>query len=316
MRAFFSSLGASVDWEPETQTAIGKRGSVTVRIPIGSARPTINSRIKSIDVAAQIIDGRTYIPLRFVGEALGDDVQWDGSTRSITITRIEAVDGETEERDGQEPVESLSVWMGADWEAVHEGGGQTVTIHVTVADNHGYRVEGAHVSFFAEAFEAGERHGQLSQSKTTTDELGQARVTYTTLATDDQRFVTIKVSVGKDVGDDYIMEFGELQIVAADWSAKVSGVVTDPFTGTPLEGIPVHFQRYDLNRRSIGFTETDTEGRYAATVPTGHYGISFEEMEIRDEIAVNISAPGETYTVNNNKGILKGVVTGVPPGKR
>lgn len=180
----------------------------------------------------------------------------------------------------------------------------------------GYLVEGAHVYFFAEAFEAGERDGQLSQSEITTDETGQARVTYTTLATDDQRFVTIRISVGKDVGDDYIEEFGELQIIAADRASKVNGVVTDPFTGAPLEGICVHFQRYDLNRKSIGFTETDAKGCYAATVPTGHYGISFEEMEIRDEIAVNISNPGEGYTVNNNKGILKGIVTGVSPGKQ
>lgn len=314
MRAFFESLGASVDWEPETQTAIGTRGDITVRIPIGSTRPTINRRIETIDVAAQIIDGRTYIPLRFVGEAFGDDVQWDAATRSITITRVEPTDVDTEERDEQKSVESLSIWIEADREVVSEGGGQTVTVNVTVADNQGYLVEGAHVSFFAEAFEAGERDGQLSQSEVITNELGQARVTYTTLAADDRRFVTIQISVGKDVGDDYVMEFRKLQIIAADRAAKVSGVVNDPFTGAPLEGVHIHFQRYDLDSRSIGFTETDAEGRYAATVPTGHYGLSFD-MVIRDQISVNISTPGETYTVNNNKGILKGVVTGVPPGK-
>lgn len=313
MRAFFESLGASVDWEADTQTAVGTRGDVTVRIPIGSTRPTVNRRVVTIQVAAQIINGRTYIPLRFVGEAFGDDVQWDGAARSITITRKIADEADTREPDDQKPIEGLSVWMEADREVVPEGGGQTVTVIVTVADNQGYLVEGADVSFFAEAFEAGERGGQLSQSEITTDELGQARVTYTTLAADDQRFVTIKISVGKDVGDDYIMEFRDLQIIAANQAAKVSGVVIDPFTGAPLEGIPVHFNRYDLDRKSIGFTETDAEGRYAATVPTGHYGISFE-MERRDEISVNISNPGESYTVNNKKGILRGVVTGVSPG--
>ncbi len=86
MRSFFEALGATVDWDAETQTAIGKRGDITVRIPIGSTSPTVNERVETIQVPAQIINSRTYIPLRFVGEALGDDVQWDDTARSITIT--------------------------------------------------------------------------------------------------------------------------------------------------------------------------------------------------------------------------------------
>ncbi len=86
MRAFFEALGATVDWEPETQTAIGTRGDIIVRIPIGSTSPTINEEVEEIQVPAQIINNRTYIPLRFVGEALGDDVVWDGAMRKITIT--------------------------------------------------------------------------------------------------------------------------------------------------------------------------------------------------------------------------------------
>ncbi len=314
MRALFESLGATVDWEADTRTAVGKRGNVTVRIPIDSTRPTINGRIETIQVAAQIINNRTYIPLRFVGEAFGDLVQWDGAARSITITRgaeeKPTDDADTGERDDQKTVESLSVWVEATPESVPAGGGRTVTITVTVADNNGYLVEGADVRFYAEAFEAGERHGQLSQLEATTDALGEARTTYTTLATDDQRFVTVNLSVGKDD----VMEHRQLQFIAANQSAKVSGVVRDPFTGAPLEGANIHFWRHDLNR-SIGFTETDADGHYSATVPTGNYGLSFD-LEIRDQISVNVSSPGETYTVNNNKGILKGVVTDVSPGSK
>ncbi|WP_427910054.1 stalk domain-containing protein [Pelotomaculum propionicicum] len=31
------------------------------------------------------MDGRTLVPLRFVGEYLGADIQWDGEKRVITI---------------------------------------------------------------------------------------------------------------------------------------------------------------------------------------------------------------------------------------
>ncbi len=89
MRALFEALGAVVDWEPATQTAVGSRGGVVVRIPIGSTAPTVNSKEKSIDVPAQIIEGRTYIPLRFVGESLGDTVVWDSQARCIAVIRAE-----------------------------------------------------------------------------------------------------------------------------------------------------------------------------------------------------------------------------------
>ena len=38
----------------------------------------------TLDVPAQIIDGRTVVPLRFLGEALGAEIEWDGVNRQIT----------------------------------------------------------------------------------------------------------------------------------------------------------------------------------------------------------------------------------------
>lgn len=311
MRAFFESLDASVDWDPETRTAIGIRGDITVRIPIGSTIPTINNRAEPIEVAAQIIGGRTYIPLRFVGEAFGDDVQWNGATRSITITRnVEEHTGnaDTEKRDSEDPIEALNINIKTNPENIPEGGGYPVTINIIATDDLGYLAEGVHVSFNAEAFEAGERNGQLSKTETTTDALGQANVTYTTLAADDRRFVTVSVAVSKDD----VMEHKKLNIIAADQVATVSGVVRNPFTGAPLENVCVHFMKRDPNR-SIGFAETDAGGYYSTKVPTDNYSMVFD-MEKRDQITVNISNRGENYTVNNNKGVLKGVVTGVSPG--
>jgi hypothetical protein len=38
----------------------------------------------NLDVPPEIRDGRTFVPLRFVGEALGADVFWDGATQQVT----------------------------------------------------------------------------------------------------------------------------------------------------------------------------------------------------------------------------------------
>ncbi len=87
MRDLFQALGAVVGWDGVTSTAIGTRDGIEVRIPIGSTNPTVNGKPTTIQVPAQLINNRTYIPLRFVGEALGDDVKWDGGTRSVIITK-------------------------------------------------------------------------------------------------------------------------------------------------------------------------------------------------------------------------------------
>jgi len=43
------------------------------------------------DVAPKIVNDRTMLPIRFIAEALGADVEWDGDARKVTITK-----GETE----------------------------------------------------------------------------------------------------------------------------------------------------------------------------------------------------------------------------
>ncbi len=86
MRAFFEALGCNVDWDNQTRTAIGSRNGIKVELPIGSTSAFVNGQPKTLAVKAQLIDNSTFIPLRFVGEALGDLVEWEGSTSTITIT--------------------------------------------------------------------------------------------------------------------------------------------------------------------------------------------------------------------------------------
>ncbi|KJF26407.1 hypothetical protein TZ02_14185 [Clostridium aceticum] len=45
----------------------------------------VNENSKVTDVPALIEDGRTLVPLRVVAEALGAKVEWESSTRTVTI---------------------------------------------------------------------------------------------------------------------------------------------------------------------------------------------------------------------------------------
>ncbi len=88
----FEPLGVTMEWDGDNQVASGILGDQRVDMPIGSRGAKINGETKMLDVPAQIFEGRTYIPLRFAGEAFDRHVQWDGATRSITVGEAEKME--------------------------------------------------------------------------------------------------------------------------------------------------------------------------------------------------------------------------------
>jgi len=85
LRAIFEALGAEVNWNEATRTVTGTKGDTTVILTIGSTTATVNGRAVTIDVPGTVVNGRTLVPLRFVAESFGVEVNWDGSTRTVSI---------------------------------------------------------------------------------------------------------------------------------------------------------------------------------------------------------------------------------------
>jgi hypothetical protein len=86
LRAIFEALGAKVDWSQSAQTVTATKGDVTVSLKIGSNILTKNGESITLDVPAQLLNGRTLVPARAVAEAFGAKVDWDGKTRTVIIT--------------------------------------------------------------------------------------------------------------------------------------------------------------------------------------------------------------------------------------
>jgi hypothetical protein len=85
LRGIFERLGATVEWEAATRTVIAVRGSTVVELVIGQRSARVNDRIVPLDVPAMVIRGRTLVPLRFVSESMGAEVQYQEATRTVLI---------------------------------------------------------------------------------------------------------------------------------------------------------------------------------------------------------------------------------------
>lgn len=83
MRAFFQSLGAGVHWNGTTRTITSTKGDIEVKLTIDNQTAYINGSPVRLAVPAQLIGSSTFVPLRFVGEALGANVHY--ANRVITI---------------------------------------------------------------------------------------------------------------------------------------------------------------------------------------------------------------------------------------
>jgi hypothetical protein len=86
LRGVLEQMGAHVDWNPATQTVSARRAGTNVMLHIGETTASVNGEPVTLDVPAQIVGGSTMVPLRFVGEALGENVHWNAATSTVTIT--------------------------------------------------------------------------------------------------------------------------------------------------------------------------------------------------------------------------------------
>ena len=86
IRAVAENLGYTVNWDAETRTvAMTKDGGNEIKITIDADELYKNSEKIAVDVPAQIIDSRTYLPLRAVAEAMDCRVEWDGENKIVDI---------------------------------------------------------------------------------------------------------------------------------------------------------------------------------------------------------------------------------------
>ncbi|MBC9784104.1 N-acetylmuramoyl-L-alanine amidase [Heliobacterium chlorum] len=86
IRAVSESLGATVNWYNETKTVVVTKGSTVIQLTVDSKEIVGTFGRKEIDVPAQLMNDRVFLPVRAVAELFGCTVNFDDATRQVQIS--------------------------------------------------------------------------------------------------------------------------------------------------------------------------------------------------------------------------------------
>ena len=85
LRTISEAFGAKVNWSAPDNKVTVTLNNQKIELILGSKDMSVNGNKKELDVAAQAYSGRTYLPLRAIGEALGKSVGYVGDYNLILI---------------------------------------------------------------------------------------------------------------------------------------------------------------------------------------------------------------------------------------
>ena len=91
VRSVSTVLGFQVDWDEETRTVGITDGKREVSLTIGNTEFYVNGIKGELDAPPRIKENRTMVPLRFIAEGLGCEVDWDAGARTVFVSKIKTV---------------------------------------------------------------------------------------------------------------------------------------------------------------------------------------------------------------------------------
>ncbi|WP_265447255.1 copper amine oxidase N-terminal domain-containing protein [Acetivibrio straminisolvens] len=79
------ALGADVNWDGNTKKVTISLNERKVVLQIGNMDYEVNGQKRQMDTVALLMGDRTFVPVRFVSEALGATVKWNANIRTVYI---------------------------------------------------------------------------------------------------------------------------------------------------------------------------------------------------------------------------------------
>lgn len=89
LRFIAEAFGANVEWIPETKginiTLELKSAVHTIGLQVGNPTAIVDGQVVTLDVAPVIVNGRTFVPIRFIAESFGAKVDWNSLYQTVII---------------------------------------------------------------------------------------------------------------------------------------------------------------------------------------------------------------------------------------
>lgn len=82
-------LGTTVSWAAATKSVSMYYPNLSIKLNFGASTAAVNGQEMTLNAPLQLVDGRIYVPLRFLSEATGAKVDWDAAANTVRITRSE-----------------------------------------------------------------------------------------------------------------------------------------------------------------------------------------------------------------------------------
>lgn len=84
IRGITEALGGSVWWNSESKTIGINKDDVNIAFVIDSSVARINGKQVSM-LPSQMVNNTTYVPIRFLADAFGLNIEWNGNTNTVSI---------------------------------------------------------------------------------------------------------------------------------------------------------------------------------------------------------------------------------------
>ncbi len=88
LRFFTEALGAQITWNATDRSVQVENDDIQATLYINKRTATVNNTSVTLEAAPMIVSGRTLVPVKFISEVLGYQVDWVAESKTIIISGI------------------------------------------------------------------------------------------------------------------------------------------------------------------------------------------------------------------------------------
>lgn len=91
MRTISDGLGYQISWDNTAKTATVINGKDVIKLKLNDNKALVNDQSVLMDTPIMVVKGKTLVPLRFVGEQFGLNVEWKNTEKEVHMYEKPAV---------------------------------------------------------------------------------------------------------------------------------------------------------------------------------------------------------------------------------